>query len=192
MADHSWLWSSCCHSRINVVKVSPIHQDSFQTSRLVDNALKSQMLWAGSFIDYIPVPVCLIDRKGFVHYTNSEFNSLVKIEHSGDLCPFAGKYMQQESSDQFRGLVATIADSSKPTIIPVVIIWKDIAISDININMSYVWTLSGSSLSAAVVLTGSNTNMHIPIENDTTTTTRESRESKFTDEISNMEKFRRN
>lgn len=156
MAD--WLRFSCIPRGNSRATVSPT-----PSHRVADAPLKSKMAWAGTFIDLVPIPVCLIDGKGFVHYTNSDFNSLVSIQHNADLCPFAGRYML--SSAEFREVVESVANSPTVSVVHVVIVWKDSAVVCAKANKSFVWTVSGSSTSAAVVLSGRNLDNVTHIDN---------------------------
>lgn len=139
-------------SKKNIAKVTPGRTFSCKSTRTIEPQLKDQMMWAETFIAMLPMPVCLVDKKGFVHHTNREFNSLITIEHNADLCPFAGRYMN--SSKEFRDLIETIAESSIVTVESLVIVWNDTCVVDSKANKSYVWTLSGSSTSSAIVLSG--------------------------------------
>jgi hypothetical protein len=46
--------------------------------------IRTQMDWAGSFILLLPLPVCLIDKKGFYHHGNEEFHELITVTGTED------------------------------------------------------------------------------------------------------------
>ena len=113
--------------------------------------MHAEMDWAGSFVTMLPIPVCLIDKKGFVHQTNEEFNDLLKIPVENGLCPYAGRFFKCPS---FRSSLELLVDSEIVLVIPLKIEWFSTVLVSQEANEHYEWSLSGCKKSSAAVLTG--------------------------------------
>lgn len=113
--------------------------------------LVAHMEWASTFITILPMPVVLIDKKGFVHHTNDDFNELVTIPFDDKRCPYVGRYFESAS---FRSNIENVSRSPKVMVIDLKIEWKGEQVKNNAINDHYTWTLSGSKDSDALVITG--------------------------------------
>ena len=113
--------------------------------------VKAQMAFAYQFITILPLPICLIDKKGFVHYANDEFNRLVTIAISGEHRPYVGRFF---TSHTFRDILEKVSSSELPIVVPFRASWNLSVIKDTvnDANATFQWTLSGCSTSEAVVI----------------------------------------
>lgn len=105
----SWFPSS---NRSPVAPINPPQpiSNGDSISAASDRTLAEQMKWAMSFVEILPMPVCLVDSKGFVHYTNKHFQNLIRIDCDNGLCPWAGRFMVR--CEEFRHAVDTLKDSN--------------------------------------------------------------------------------
>jgi hypothetical protein len=139
-----------------VVPVAPSDSDSKRVDLLRDEyaVLIDQMRWASSFIEMLPLPICLVDKKGFVHHVNGDFSSLVTVPLDGIHCPYAGRFIIHPQA--FRAAIDLISASTNGTVIsiPIPISWMSSCIVSAKVSTSYVWTLNGNGGSVSVVLAG--------------------------------------
>jgi hypothetical protein len=76
---------SWCGGQMTVSKVG-LSAIELLPEKYIDNVdLQKQMDWAGSFILLLPLPVCLIDKKGFYHHGNEEFHELITVTGTGNV-----------------------------------------------------------------------------------------------------------
>lgn len=111
----------------------------------------AQMNWASSFIGILPLPICLLDKKGFVHHMNEEFLELIFIPVDEKRCPYVGRFFQ---CPRFRSCLEEVSKSGTALSNTLEISWLRDNLRNSNTNELYEWTLSGSSRSEAVVITG--------------------------------------
>lgn len=111
----------------------------------------AQMNWASSFIGILPLPICLLDKKGFVHHTNDEFLELIFIPSDEKRCPYVGRFFR---CPMFRSCLEEVSKSGSALSNTLEITWLRQHLRNSNTNELYEWTLSGSTKSEAVVITG--------------------------------------
>ena len=112
--------------------------------------VRAHMDWASSFILLLPVPVCLIDKKGFLHHSNDEFTSLINITLDGQHCPYIGRFF---NGSTFREALEKVVVSDEVLVIPLNISWLQTYLKSFKANENFEWTLSGNAKSEAVVIT---------------------------------------
>ena len=111
----------------------------------------AQMTWASSFIGILPLPICLLDKKGFVHHMNEEFLELIFIPVDEKRCPYVGRFFH---GPLFRACLEEVSHSGTALSNTLEISWLREHLRNSNTNELYEWTLSGSKKSEAVVITG--------------------------------------
>ena len=114
------------------------------------HTVRAHMDWASSFILLLPVPVCLIDKKGFLHHSNEEFTSLINITLDGYHCPYIGRFFHGST---FRDALEKVVLSDEVLVIPLHISWLQSYLKSTKANDMFEWTLSGNAKSEAVVIT---------------------------------------
>jgi hypothetical protein len=118
----------------------------------VSPLLIEHMKWASSFVGMMPIPICLVDYKGFVYYTNDEFNAIVTIPYDDTNRPFVGRFFK---CAEFRNLLGDISLQAEPHVAQLRnFCWDDAHLKDSRANELYQWGLSGSAKSEAVIVTG--------------------------------------
>jgi hypothetical protein len=110
--------------------------------------IKEQLHLAGEFVTNLPVPICLIDKKGFLHYTNPEFDNLISIQLPDEHFPYIGRFFK---SSTFRQCLEELSSSPSVMQLKLRICWAESLVMDAEALTLYEWILSGSSLSEAVV-----------------------------------------
>ena len=157
------LWQSISHffgkvpSKVSAVKQVPKtdllvrEENRLDLSYSCHEGVKAQMAFASQFITILPLPICLIDKKGFVHYANDEFNRLVTINISGEHRPYVGRFF---TSHSFRDILEKVSSSELPIVVPFRASWNLCVIKDTvnDANAAFQWTLSGCSSSEAIVI----------------------------------------
>lgn len=118
--------------------------------RTLDAGVIAQMNWAKSFILILPMPICLIDKRGFIHHSNEEFDSIVSIDLGQHHRPHGGQFLAR--SDLYRSSIERIRQSKEVLVITGVLYWNLDCLKVTEANMMYAWTLSGNSSSEAVVI----------------------------------------
>jgi hypothetical protein len=113
--------------------------------------VKEQLHLASEFVANLPVPICLIDKKGFLHYTNPEFDNLISIQLIDEHFPYIGRFF---ISHTFRQCIDELSASPSVVQLKLRIEWIQSLVKDAEALTLYEWILSGSSLSEAVVITG--------------------------------------
>ena len=95
-----------------------------------------------SILACFPLPVCLVDRKGFIHSVNQEFLSIVQLPCTED-CPFLGRFLLQESSDEFRQTLDALSETPERFTRVLNIAWLSSCLSDQTLPQDFLWTISG-------------------------------------------------
>ena len=102
----------------------------------------------------IPMPVCLLNRKGFICYANEDFHELIQISVSTDF-PYIGRYLDHKSASKIRILLDKNHDlDEKKPIYTFNCVWNDSCIRNDMANRMLSWTLSGKASNSVFLLCG--------------------------------------
>jgi hypothetical protein len=129
------------------------------------SSLGQHMKWASTFMKMIPIPVCLLDKKGFIHHVNQAFSKLITIPLDGIHCPFIGRFLTHPQA--FLEAIQSICSSKGATTvsIPMEISWVTSCGVNNTIMESYKWTLIGSGDGASLSLSGRYSTTQICVAN---------------------------
>lgn len=117
--------------------------------RITPEALEDFILIASC----TPLPMCILSQKGFVHYANEEFDSLVHIPIESGF-PFVGRFLESASSVEVRRSLERLVESEERTSVDVDCIWVTANIIDESVNNHYSWKITGRGGSRLFVLSG--------------------------------------
>lgn len=124
-----------------------------------DRELAERLEWASQFIMILPIPVCLIDKKGFVHFTNIHFSEMINIPFDAERCPYIARFFLPNID--FRHAIEEIEASATIITRRVKAQWLPENTINPAANSKFEWSLCGSSQSDGVVLTGRYCNMSL-------------------------------
>lgn len=117
--------------------------------RITPEALQDYILIASC----TPLPMCILSQKGFLHYANEEFDSLVHIPVTADF-PFIGRFLEAASSVEVRRSLEKLVDSKERMSVDVDCIWTAANIVDSSVNNHFAWKITGRGDSRLFVLSG--------------------------------------
>lgn len=90
----------------------------------------------------LPLPVCLIDRKGFIQHLNEEFLAVVVIPNSEDF-PYFGRFLTNESCSEFRRILDLLSEAKKKSTFALNFEWNSSYLKDESLHLDFLWTISG-------------------------------------------------
>lgn len=119
------------------------------------DAMTSNILqYYQEIIACIPMPVCLLNRKGFICFANDDFNELIHVSVSTDF-PFIGRYLDHKSATKIRKLLDRDPDpDDKKLIYTFNCQWNATCIRNDKANGMFTWTLSGKASNSVFLLCG--------------------------------------
>lgn len=110
---------------------------------LVDRRISPEaLLHYRSIIACFPLPVCLVDSRGFIHLVNQEFLSIAQLPCTED-CPFLGRFLTQESSDEFRKALDVLSETQRRRTLILSFMWHSSYRSEESPHLDFLWTISG-------------------------------------------------
>ena len=89
----------------------------------------------------VSTPICLVDQKGFIHYMNEDFKSLIDIPVSSNF-PFIGRFMENRSSVKIRKILNILSESEDRQVVTFATMWDAACLKDESAS-NYMWTIAG-------------------------------------------------
>lgn len=137
--------------------ISPVEQLEFsgphQDLPLHDRRISPEALsHYRDLIACLPLPVCLIDHKGFIQFMNEEFLTIAPIPISTDECPFLGRFLSNESSDEFRRALDALGESQGKWTMAFNFALLSSYLSDEPPYLNFLWTVSGGKSSSVYLV----------------------------------------
>ena len=100
------------------------------------------------------MPVCLLNKKGFICFANDDFNELINVSISTDF-PYIGRYLDHKSSSKIRKLLDRPRDVDDDKLIHTFnCVWDVACLRNDKANMVFTWTLSGKASNSVFLLCG--------------------------------------
>ena len=112
-------------------------KSSTEPSRISEEGLKFYIQVASC----VSTPICLVDQKGFIHYMNEDFKSLIDIPISSNF-PFIGRFMENRSSVKIRKILNILSESEDRQVVTFATMWETACLKDESAS-NYMWTIAG-------------------------------------------------
>lgn len=102
--------------------------------------------------ELIPLPMCVVDAKGFLYYANDPLRDKVKIQLTSDF-PFIGRFLESHSATRVRLLLEEISVSDEKLTLSFNCQWVSSKLISNDINSDYSWAIVGSKHHKAYAIT---------------------------------------
>jgi hypothetical protein len=109
--------------------------------------------YASSIAECIPMPLCLIDKRGFIQYANDEIRDIINIPISKDF-PYVGRFLESHSATRFRYAIEALSVSDTKISSAFNCVWSSEVMIDPLANGAYKWVVIGSRFNELYVLSG--------------------------------------
>lgn len=100
----------------------------------------------------ISSPLCLVDRKGFVHFVNDSFRDMLSIPVSADF-PFIGRFLDSASSTQVRHILNELGESPVRKSIIFSARFSPKYVADKHA-LDLIWSIAGHAFTPVYVISG--------------------------------------
>ena len=124
-------------------------QRTSDANHIAEDALKFYSLIAAS----VDTPLCLVDQKGFVHFTNDAFRELVDVPISFHF-PFIGRFLETSSSVQLRNILFELSESERRQTVFFSAVFSANVVKDSARVQRYSWSIAGHKKTPVFVISG--------------------------------------